>query len=98
MVPRALPTESTIKIVYQRFQITELWINGKLTDYAQAATKQHRIIPGCANSESEDAIADMVKPKASNLKKDSGLREVKDSAAQPQSYVRANLKKKKLLE
>lgn len=65
----------------------ELWINGKLTDYAQAATKQNRIIPGCANSDSEDTATEMVKPKASSLKKDNGQREVKDSAAQPQSYV-----------
>lgn len=66
----------------------ELWINGKLTDYAQAATKQNRIIPGCANSESEETAAEMIKPKANNLKKDNAQREVKDSAAQPQSYVR----------
>ncbi|KZS07806.1 SLIT protein [Daphnia magna] len=67
--------------------IKELWINGKLTDYAQAATKQNRIIPGCANSESEETAAEMIKPKASNLKKDNAQREVKDSAAQPQSYM-----------
>lgn len=71
---------------------TELWINGKLTDYAQAATKQNRIIPGCANSDSDDTVAEMVKPKASNLKKDNAQREVKDSAAQPQSYVSNRLK------
>lgn len=69
----------------------ELWINGKLTDYAQAATKQNRIIPGCANSESEETVAEMIKPKASNLKKDNAQREVKDSAAQPQSYVSVQL-------
>ncbi|KAI9562208.1 hypothetical protein GHT06_013173 [Daphnia sinensis] len=91
-----LPNEAAEKAVRQwqlrnttsfRGCIKELWINGKLTDYAQAATKQNRIIPGCANSESEETAAEMIKPKASNLKKDNAQREVKDSAAQPQSYM-----------
>lgn len=67
--------------------IAELWINGKLTDYAQAATKQNKIVAGCASSETEETFPEPIKKKASSLKKDSGLREVKDSAAQPQSYV-----------
>lgn len=75
-----------------RLLSTEMWINGKLTDYAQAATKQNRIIPGCANSESEETAAEMIKPKASNLKKDNAQREVKDSAAQPQGYVSSKKK------
>jgi len=67
--------------------IKELWINGKLTDYAQAASKQNKIVAGCASSEVEESFPEPVKKKASSLKKDSGLREVKDSAAQPQSYM-----------
>ena len=66
--------------------VAELWINGKLTDYAQAASKQNKIVAGC--SEIEETFPEPTKKKASSLKKDSGLREVKDSAAQPQSYVR----------
>ena len=71
---------------------TELWINGKLTDYAQAATKQHRIVAGCANSDADDMAAAEMKKQQSQAtsvgailaKKD---REVKDSATQPQSFV-----------
>lgn len=79
--------------VYRIFtDFTELWINGKLTDYAQAATKQNRIIPGCASSEFDEVATEMARPKTSNLKKDNAQqREVKDSAAQPQSYVIRNL-------
>ena len=63
-----------------------------MTDYAQAATKQNRIIPGCASSEFDEVATEMARPKASNLKKDNAQqREVKDSAAQPQSYVIKNL-------
>ena len=62
-----------------------------MTDYAQAATKQNRIIPGCASSEFDEVATEMARPKASNLKKDnSQQREVKDSAVQPQSYVIIN--------
>jgi hypothetical protein len=61
-----------------------------LTDYAQAATKQHKIVPGCSNAEDDAAAAELKKSKtassstASPAKKD---REVKDSAVQPQGYV-----------
>ena len=73
----------------------ELWINGKLTDYAQAASKQHRIVPGCANSDNEEAAVETKKPKSSSIfsgssgfaKKESGLRNELDSATQPQGYV-----------
>ena len=66
----------------------ELWINGKLTDYAQAATKQNRIIPGGPSTDSDEMAVEVVKPKGNhNGKKDSAQREVKDSAAQSPSYV-----------
>jgi len=72
--------------------VKELWINGKLTDYAQAATKQHRIVAGCANSDADDMAAAEMKKQQSQAtsvgailaKKD---REVKDSATQPQSFT-----------
>lgn len=69
----------------------ELWINGKLTDYAQAATKQNRIIPGGPTTDADESAAEIVKPnKASIQKKDNAQREVKDSAAQPPNYVKHN--------
>ena len=55
---------------YLSFLSTELWINGKLTDYAQAATKQNRIVPGCAHADAEENITEMVKPKTVSVKKD----------------------------
>lgn len=58
-----------------------------MTDYAQAATKQNKIVPGCANADAEETIAEMVKPKVVSVKKDAAQREVKDSAAQSQTYV-----------
>ncbi len=58
-----------------------------MTDYAQAATKQNRIIPGGPTTDAEESMPETMKPSKGNQKKDSVQREVKDSAAQSPSYV-----------
>lgn len=73
--------------LFNLISFLELWINGKLTDYAQAATKQNRIIPGGPTTDAEESIPETMKPSKGNQKKDSVQREVKDSAAQAPSYV-----------